>query len=144
MRLNEAISSIEQIGMHFFSTIDVLYSNYLFILLEFLLGMDQPSIYLVLTGELIDTVDSEQLEAMNLQLQRLAMLNLPNRYKVLFDVDNDWKIRFERLRIANKQGRKEKRSVEPERWLNLIFPTSYLFPSTAVISSQGVAVLGWI
>lgn len=118
MRLNEAVYSFEQI--------------------EFLLSMVEPSIYVIVKGgdDLTDLVDGRQ------ALQKLASLATtegPLQNKLLLDVDHSW---LNRLVRPLKQPRKEKRSVEPELWRNVVLPSNYLTPSITVISSMGVAALG--
>uniref|UniRef100_A0A915DAU8 Uncharacterized protein n=1 Tax=Ditylenchus dipsaci TaxID=166011 RepID=A0A915DAU8_9BILA len=118
MKLNDAVHSVDQ--------------------LEWLLGMQHPSIYLVLKGEITDFVDSDA------ALQRLRNIGSsgPAAHKILFDVDETWKLRLDKAQMT-LPSKKEKRSVEPERWRNFMFPSSYSMLSTSVVSSNGVAFLGW-
>ncbi|KAI1720682.1 protein FAM [Ditylenchus destructor] len=118
MKLNDAVHSVDQ--------------------LEWLLGTDRPSIYLLLKGEITDFIDSDS------ALQKLRSIGSSSgtgSHKILYDVDESWKARLDRVTPA--VSIKKKRSVEPERWQNVVFPSFYAMLSTSVVSSNGVAFLGW-
>ncbi|KAI1719458.1 hypothetical protein Ddc_08670 [Ditylenchus destructor] len=118
MKLNDAVHSVDQ--------------------LEWLLGTDRPSIYLLLKGEITDFVDSDS------ALQKLRSIGSSSGtglHKILYDVDESWKARLDK--VTPVVSVKKKRSVEPERWQNVVFPSFYAMLSTSVVSSNGVAFLGW-
>ncbi|KAI6186838.1 hypothetical protein M3Y98_00176700 [Aphelenchoides besseyi] len=111
MRLNDAIHSSEQ--------------------LEWLLEIEKPSIYLVVKGEVTDFVD---------KWQPLSSLTaLATEHKLLFDVDDTWRLRLGQVGTMKKG----KRSVEPESWHNLAFPNPFAMLSTSIVSTNGVAFVGW-
>uniref|UniRef100_A0A914MG62 Uncharacterized protein n=1 Tax=Meloidogyne incognita TaxID=6306 RepID=A0A914MG62_MELIC len=139
MRLNDAVHSAE--------------------VLEWLLGIDSPPIYLVLRGDVSDVVDSDS------PLRRLARIGIEEKNvkkrRLLFDLDESWRNRIRRFVALSKSGgdneefrrqQSNKGFSSSSHWLSLQFPSSNpaagrssspFLSSTAVLSPKGVAFLGW-
>ncbi|KAL7073210.1 hypothetical protein ACQ4LE_007511, partial [Meloidogyne hapla] len=139
MRLNDAVHSPE--------------------VLEWLLGVDSPPIYLVLRGDVGDVVDSDS------PLRRLARIGIEEKNikkrRLLFDLDESWRNRIRRFVALSKSVIDDEELKRQQinndfssssRWLNLQFPSSNpaagrssspFLSSTAVLSPGGVAFLGW-
>ncbi|KAI6189618.1 Protein of unknown function DUF2181 family-containing protein [Aphelenchoides bicaudatus] len=99
--------------------------------LEWLLGVERPHIYLVVKGEVTDFVDKWQ------PLSKLTAL--ASGHKLLFDVDDSWRTRIGNINTIKKG----KRSIAPEEWQNFVFQNPYSMLSTSIVSTNGVAFLGW-
>uniref|UniRef100_A0A914YXB2 Uncharacterized protein n=1 Tax=Panagrolaimus superbus TaxID=310955 RepID=A0A914YXB2_9BILA len=111
MNLNDVLHSLEQ--------------------LEWLLGINEPEIFLLVKADATAFVDAD--------FQRLSSIS--ENDKILFDVDDGWRRKLRHL--ESKIPKKHRRSVEPEKWKNRIFPSSHSMLSTNIISKTGIAFLGW-
>ncbi|KAI3422131.1 hypothetical protein GPALN_012664 [Globodera pallida] len=106
--------------------------------LQWLLGVQQPHIYLVLKGDFNDFVDSES------PLTKLARIGSGGTQRLLFDVDEKWRSRIRRFAPGpGLSGQKQLYGLEPSRWMNWLFSSSSPILSTSMLSPSGVAFLGW-
>ncbi|KAH7701857.1 Protein W01F3.1 b, partial [Aphelenchoides avenae] len=111
MKLNDAAHSVPQ--------------------LEWILGLEHPTIYIVVKGELSDIVDSwTPLE---------MLMSLTSGQKLLFDVDDTWRSRIGQI-PANTRTKREIPSLQ---WRRIAFVNPYSMQSTAIVSSTGTAFVGW-
>ncbi|KAE9549633.1 hypothetical protein FO519_007155 [Halicephalobus sp. NKZ332] len=113
MDLNDALHSLDQ--------------------LEWLLGISDPEVFVLVKADSTSFMDSEEF------LSKMSMI--PEGDKILFDVDDSWKRKLRYLPESSKK--KKKRSVISEKWTNLVFPNSHSMLSTSVVSKSGIAFLGW-
>ncbi|KAI6213786.1 hypothetical protein M3Y94_00192700 [Aphelenchoides besseyi] len=131
--LPEAIISIGWTNSLDHSAINKLDWTQTFRLIEYVYDLQQPLILNMRLndGEVTDFVD---------KWQPLSSLTaLATGHKLLFDVDDTWRLRLGQVG-AVKKG---KRSVEPESWHNLAFPNPFAMLSTSIVSTNGVAFVGW-